>query len=110
MMRKARILAVLSLFFLNQCGEKASKLDPAYVGVWKGYDAFSTYNLTIDKHDNAFWTRNDGGRYTSAQGTAWVKDNVLRIGFKRLEIDQQPQFDTATQVWSMILSGAYYSR
>jgi hypothetical protein len=105
-----RILLFCLLIFCTQCGKKADVIDPAFAGVWSGSNSSGDYHLSIDDHSNAYWQGYEDGHYRSAQGVARIENNVMHIGYKHLDIEQYPALDSASGVWTMELSGVFYTR
>ena len=94
-MKKLIILLFAFGLFVG-CGKKAHKVDPMYVGTWQGNDNKYSYALVVRNGERGEWSKREigtlmGGSVTTANGHVRVLGGNLRIGLKKLSLDQEPQ-------------------
>jgi hypothetical protein len=106
-----KVLLILLVGFMVACGKKAHKVDPLYLGTWYGVDTKYRYTLVVKDDDRGEWNKTElgtfvGGSSTTANGHVRVSGKNLRIGIKKLSLDQGP---TQNQnVYTIILDGVTY--
>ena len=110
MKTQSRFFFICLLILCAGCGKKATVIDPAFIGVWSGSNSVGQYHLSIDDHSNAYWQADEYGHFKSAQGVARIENGEMHIGYKRLEIEEYPTYDSTTSIWSMELSNVTYTR
>jgi len=98
-----------SLIFTN-CGKKVVKGNTDFIGNWSGSDATYNYTVKIDNDSNGEYKKCSGLLSCSeTKGTARIKNGVLKIGLKKLNIDREPYQDN-TGSWMMELDGVAYEQ
>jgi hypothetical protein len=107
-MKKVLFIAIVAL--LIGCGKKAHKVDPNYVGKWVGQDDKHTYILVVQDGERGEWTKSDkalfSGSTKTINGHVRVSGNTLRVGLKKLSLDQEPQ--QFGNIYTMVLDGVNY--
>jgi hypothetical protein len=102
-------LCMLFMVGMNSCGKKVEKGNTDYIGFWQGSDGTKTYVIDIDSNSEGRHSECEGALNCSEwEGKARLKNDQLKIGIKKLDIDQEPQ-ETAG-IWTMQIGGILYQK
>jgi hypothetical protein len=90
------------------CGKRVADVNELFIGGW--VSTFGIYTLEVDENSKGKWISNEGSVTKEFTGKVRIKGDKLSIGFKKLDIDRSPSFDTFINQYTMVLSGETYMR
>ena len=87
-------------------------MDPNFIGYWEAY--YGTIRIEENLFRSEYYYY-DGFISSNSTGTARVneKRNILKIGAKKLYIDQYPAYESTLfdcEIWRMVLEGEVYEK
>jgi hypothetical protein len=105
----AYIFIVIIAIFIgsSSCGKKVQKVNDNFIGNWEGSDSLNTYYIEIDNVSQGSYMKCDKTLDCDANdGTARIKEGQLKIGFKKLTIQQEPEL--IGSAWIMVVDDITY--
>jgi len=113
-MKKWQHVILFTALILNLgCYKRVSEVDPDFIGYWRSGEK----TVSINAGRQSLYENREGVRYETYSGWAKIKDDKLKIGFKKLSIDRFPELTSETtllgdtvQFYTMVLEGDEYIR
>lgn len=109
---KKSLLILLATFILLSC-EKSNIAEHAdFIGVWTNVDANLRRTLEVTTGGRSFYEeRTSSGKSYSAvsyNGPFVLNDSILKIGFKKLIINEAPTMSGST--WYLVMDNREYTK
>ncbi len=109
---KKTLFILFSTFFLLSC-EKSNIAEHAdYIGVWTNVNGNLTCTLEVKTGGRSFYEErtSSGNSYTavSYNGNFILNDSILKIGFKKLIINEAPTMSGST--WYLVMDNREYTK
>lgn len=109
---KKTLFILFSTFFLLSC-EKSNIAEHAdYIGVWTNVNGNLTRTLEVKTNGRSFYEErtSSGNSYTavSYNGPFVLNDSTLKIGFKKLIINEEPTMSGGT--WYLVMDNREYTK
>lgn len=110
-MKKKLLIGLTVLLFLS-C-EKSNIADHEnYIGVWSNVSGDLTRTLEVKSSGKSFYeevtTTGNTSTYVSYNGNFVLKDSTLKIGFKKLTINEEPTMSAG--IWYLIMNRREYKK
>ncbi|MFK7756747.1 MAG: hypothetical protein AB8B53_07430 [Flavobacteriales bacterium] len=104
------ILLGLSVVFISSCRKSNLNDYPDFEGDWRGATNTSEYFITVEEDGDATYEKISSNSEITHNGRLIVKEDEVKIGFKRLDINQYPTLSATSAEWFMELDGILYTR
>jgi len=92
---------------MSACGKKVDKGNTDYIGFWEGTANSKNYVLNIGSDSEGRLSECEGALNCSEwEGKARVKNDQLKIGLKKLDVNQEPKLIAGD--WTMTIDGVVY--
>lgn len=110
-MKRNLLIGLTVLLFLS-C-EKSNITDyENYIGVWSNVSGNLTRTLEVKSNGKSFFevvtTKGNTSTYVSYNGNFVLKDSTLKIGFKKLTINEEPTMSNG--IWYLIMDQCEYKK
>lgn len=103
-----RITLLFLLCMLSACKKENLSDYPDFMGIWYGESETAGYSLTIGASGEAIYEKTTNSIPISAYGKFKLYKDVLKIGRKRLKVNQYPSYDSEEDTHTMEIDGIVY--
>lgn len=108
-MKKVMFIALVGLLIGFQSCKKVDSTNPDFIGLWTGATTSKDYVIDIESNSEGRYQESNGLLNSDEwEGKARYKNGKLKIGMKKLEVDQLPNGSEAGS--TMVVEGVTYVR